>query len=126
MLQMPSTETEWKNVANEFEEKLNFNHCLGAMDGKHIAITKPPHSGSLYYNYKGFFSVVLFAVVNSKYEFMYVHTGTNGNVADAAMLESTKFYKQLIDGNSICPKTAHCLVPKQVLFTHFLGTALLL
>lgn len=34
------------------------------MDGKHIIIEKPSGSGSLFYNYKGTFSVVLFAIVN--------------------------------------------------------------
>lgn len=28
----------WKNVASEFEEKWNFPHCIGAMDGKHVVL----------------------------------------------------------------------------------------
>jgi len=28
----------WKNIAREFEEKWNFSHCIGAMDGKHVII----------------------------------------------------------------------------------------
>lgn len=28
----------WRNVANEFQEKWNFPHCIGAMDGKHVVI----------------------------------------------------------------------------------------
>nr|CAI5843169.1 unnamed protein product [Callosobruchus analis] len=59
-----------------------FENCLGAMDGKHILIKKPSNSGSYYFNYKGTFSVVLFAIVNANYEFLYVHTGTNGRVSD--------------------------------------------
>jgi len=45
------------------------------MDGKHVLINKPPGTGSLYYNYKGTLSVVLFAVVTADHRFMYVHTG---------------------------------------------------
>lgn len=45
------------------------------MDGKHILVKKPPNTGSYYYNYKGTFSVVLFAIVNANYEFLYVHNG---------------------------------------------------
>nr|CAI5858211.1 unnamed protein product [Callosobruchus analis] len=60
----------------------HFENCLGAMDGKHILIKKPSNSGSYYFNYKGTFSVVLFAIVNANYEFLYVHTGTNGRVSD--------------------------------------------
>ncbi|XP_031328647.1 putative nuclease HARBI1 [Photinus pyralis] len=97
-IKMPTTEEEWKRVANQFETKWNFSHCLGAMDGKHIAIRKPPHSGSAYYNYKSFFSVVLFAVVNANYEFMYVHTGTNGSISDGGVIQNTNFFKMLTRG----------------------------
>ncbi|CAB3233227.1 unnamed protein product [Arctia plantaginis] len=68
---IPEKETEWKEMAEEFETKWNFSHCVGSCDGKHIAIEKPPESGSLFYNYKGFFSIVLFAVVNANYEFIH-------------------------------------------------------
>jgi len=26
----------WKHTANQFEERWNFPHCIGAMDGKHV------------------------------------------------------------------------------------------
>ncbi|XP_050664336.1 uncharacterized protein LOC126964989 [Leptidea sinapis] len=37
-LQFPRSKEEWKDVAKVFEKRWNFPHCLGAMDGKHIAI----------------------------------------------------------------------------------------
>jgi hypothetical protein len=40
-LQVPSTEEEWKEVSNEFLIRWNFPHCIGAMDGKHVAIKCP-------------------------------------------------------------------------------------
>lgn len=52
-------------TAKQFENKWQFNNCIGAMDGKLVLINRPPETGSLYYNYKGTFSVVLFAVVTS-------------------------------------------------------------
>lgn len=66
-------------------------NCLGAMDGKHIRIKAPINTGSYYYNYKGFFSIVLFAVVNANYEFIYAHCGTNGRVSDGGVLKETPF-----------------------------------
>jgi hypothetical protein len=38
----------------EFERKANFPRCLGSVDGKHIRVMKPEHSGSMFYNYKVF------------------------------------------------------------------------
>lgn len=93
---MPSSEEEWKKTAQMFDVKWNFSHCLGAMDGKHVAIEKPPSSGSCFYNYKDFFSVVLFAIVNANYEFIYVHTGTNGSVSDGGVIQHTQFYEKLM------------------------------
>nr|CAI5821489.1 unnamed protein product [Callosobruchus analis] len=72
-----------------------FENCLGAMDGKHILIKKPSKSGSYYFNYKGTFSVVLFAIVNANYEFLYVHTGTNGRVSDGGIWNNTGICKRL-------------------------------
>lgn len=51
----PSTE-EWMEIARGFEKYTNFPNCIGAVDGKHITIIKPLDSGSMFYNYKHFFS----------------------------------------------------------------------
>ena len=88
LFQLPSTEEEWKYVSEKFASKWNFSYTLGAMDGKHVRIVKPEQSGSDYYNYKKIFSV-MFAIVNANYEIMYVHNGTNGQVADPTVF---RFY----------------------------------
>ena len=41
-------------TALDFERRVNFPHCLGAVDGKHIRVIKPEQSGSMFYNYKKF------------------------------------------------------------------------
>lgn len=92
---MPKSEAEWRHIASDFKNQWDFDNCLGAMDGKHILITKPPNSGSYYYNYKGSFSIVLFGIVNANYEFIYVHSGTNGRVSDGDILRHTDFFRAL-------------------------------
>ena len=90
MFNMPSTQDEWKAVASQFGTRWNFHHCYGAIDGKHIAIKKPNKSGSLYYNYKRFCSVVLLAIVDANYSFLWCKVGANGSSSDARVFnEST-------------------------------------
>lgn len=78
-----------------FENRWNFPNCLGAIDGKHIAITPPPGAGSFFYNYKGFHSQVLLAIANSNYELIYFNFGTNGRVSDGGVFENSDFARKL-------------------------------
>ncbi|XP_004917635.1 uncharacterized protein LOC101731903 [Xenopus tropicalis] len=94
-LQLPKTPEEWKQVSQEFEDYWNFPNCGGAIGGKHVHINPPAHSGSFYLNYKGFFSVVLLAIVNAKYEFMMIDVGKNGRLSDSGVIEQTRFYRAL-------------------------------
>ena len=50
-------------------------HMNTAIDGKHVRIQALPHSGSQYYNYKGYYSIIMLAVVDANYKFMYVDVG---------------------------------------------------
>ena len=57
-LRLPSSSEDWKSISERFEDIWNFPHVVGAVDGKHIRIECPKLSGTLYHNYKGFFSMV--------------------------------------------------------------------
>lgn len=82
-------------MAKEFEEKWNFPHVIGAMDGKHVQLQAPWNSGTEYYNYKGFFSIVLFALVDANYNFLYVNVGCPGRFSDGGVFKNTTLYKKL-------------------------------
>ncbi|XP_033980511.1 protein ALP1-like [Trematomus bernacchii] len=81
----PDTVEEWQQVADGFQAQWNFPNCLGALDGKHINIRPPPRTGSTYYNYKHTFSIVLMALVDSNYKFLYVDVGCNGRISDGGV-----------------------------------------
>ncbi|RLU22293.1 hypothetical protein DMN91_004571 [Ooceraea biroi] len=38
VLPYPLKTIDWINIAKEFENKWDFNHCIGAIDGKHVVI----------------------------------------------------------------------------------------
>jgi hypothetical protein len=88
-LSIPSNENEWEGIAKSFNDIWNFPHCIGAVDGKRVAIIPPPNTGSLYYNYKHFFSVVLMAIVDADLKFICVDIGCNGRMSDAGIWQRT-------------------------------------
>ncbi|GFW61155.1 protein ALP1-like [Trichonephila clavipes] len=95
-IQVPESGNEWKMVTEEFWAKWNFPLCLGAMDGKHIRIKPPSHSGATYRNYKGFISIVLLALVDANLKFLYVDVGTNGRVSDGRVWGKSKLRGKLL------------------------------
>ena len=66
-LQVPHSQQDWESIAASFDAKWQFPNCIGAMDGKHIALKAPAKSGSTFYDYKLFDSIVLMAVVDAHY-----------------------------------------------------------
>jgi len=46
-------------TSNEFYLKWNFPNCVGSTDGKHRRLRCPSNSGSMYYNYKHYYSIAL-------------------------------------------------------------------
>jgi len=111
VFQTPTTEHQWRTVADGFWTQWNFPHCLGALDGKHVRIQPPPDSGSLYYNYKHFNSVVLMALVDACYRFLYVDIGSYGRISDGGVFNSCSLAEALetnclnIPGSSQLPES---------------------
>lgn len=95
MLSCPKTEEEWLEVAEKFSSRWNYHNCLGAIDGKHIAMKKPSNAGSLYYNYKGFHSIVLLAAVDACYKFLYVDVGAEGGASDGGTWKNCTLHNAL-------------------------------
>nr|CAI5845516.1 unnamed protein product [Callosobruchus analis] len=103
-VKVPSTEAEWLKIAKEFDNQWNFPHCIGALDGKHVQIQCQANSGSSFYNYKGTFSIVLMAIVNANYKFIYAHVGSQGRMSDGGVFQRTSFCRSLLNNALNIPK----------------------
>ena len=73
---------------------MEYPHVLEELDGKYIAMKKPKKSGSEYYNYKAFYSLVLLALVDTDCRFLWVDVGSIGSSSDAQIFKI--FFKYLI------------------------------
>uniref|UniRef100_A0A182NJ33 BTB domain-containing protein n=1 Tax=Anopheles dirus TaxID=7168 RepID=A0A182NJ33_9DIPT len=96
-MHLPQSMQEWEDTAEQFALRWQFPHCLGAIEGSHVLIEKPPNSGSMYYNYKGTHSIVLLAVVDANYQFLTVSAGMNGRLSDGGVLRSSAFGTALLE-----------------------------
>lgn len=77
------------------ETKWNFPNCVGSIDGNHIQLQAPIGTGSDYYNYKSTSSIVLMAVVDADYNFIYADIGCQGRISDGGVFRNTSFFKKL-------------------------------
>ena len=98
VISCPVTPDEWRPLADEFLKRWNVPHACAAIDGKHVGIRKPPGSGPLYFNYKGFFSVVLMALVDADYKFVWIDVGGHGSMSDAQIYNASELKGCLEDG----------------------------
>ncbi|KAJ8912353.1 hypothetical protein NQ315_014720 [Exocentrus adspersus] len=75
VLPMPSTD-DLKKISKVFCERWSLPNCVGEIDGKHVNIYSPSHSGSKN------FSVILLAVCDGDYLFTYVNIVAYGSQSD--------------------------------------------
>ena len=66
------------------------SHCLGVIDGKHITMKKPAHSGSPWHDYKDYFNMVLLAIYDAQYNFTAIDIGEYGNNNDWGVLLNSR------------------------------------
>ena len=80
---MPTGSQMRANV-DAFEARWGFPQVAGAIDGTHIPILRPVGDSAIdYFNRKGFYSVVMQALVNNRGVFMDICVGWPGKVHDA-------------------------------------------
>lgn len=95
-LPVPTKET-WLSISDGFLQRANFPNCIGSIDCKHIRMINPVLGGSMFLNYKNFFSIVVLAVCDSNYCFTFVDVGGYGKTSDGGTFRNTTFYNNMIE-----------------------------
>lgn len=107
-IHMPKPTTEsFLSVAQDYWQLWDFPNCIGAIDGKHIRIQCPPQSGSMYFNYKKYFSIVLQAVADANCKFITIEVGAFGKQSDGGTFSSSDLHHLLRTGQLGIPPDAH-------------------
>ncbi|XGW21998.1 hypothetical protein V3C99_004731 [Haemonchus contortus] len=94
----PLTRQQLEDVAIKTLVRYDYPRAVGFMDGKHINIKKPAHSGGTYYNYKGNHSIILLALVDCDHRILAFDVGAPGRVGDAGVYMRSNI-KRMVDNN---------------------------
>lgn len=97
-MKFPSNE-DTNSITEGFWKRWKFPNCVGSIDGKHIRIKASSHSGSLHYNYKQFFSIVLQGVVGPDYRFIAIEVGAYGKESDGGIFSNSNLSRMLQNGS---------------------------
>ncbi|XP_044248784.1 putative nuclease HARBI1 isoform X1 [Drosophila takahashii] len=81
-------------------EDMGFPQCFGAIDGCHIEVRPHAKDAVDYHNYKGWYSTVLFAMVDYRYRFSYISVGSPGRCHDSKIFENSNL-KRIIEESEL-------------------------
>jgi len=93
-------------MAVKFQERQNFANVIVCTGRKQIHIKCPTKAGSLFYNYKRFFFIVLQGVTDSGNIFIFRDIGAYGKQSDGGTYCASTLYHFLEDFESTLPKPA--------------------
>ncbi len=99
---MPTDLPELKESMVSFEELWQFPCCFRAVDGCHVPMKCPggaKESAKEYHNSKNFYSLVIIAMVDAKYRFIWASAGFPANSHDAIIFQSTNIFKEISENN---------------------------
>lgn len=98
------TRDDFLRMAANAKERWNFPNAIAAIDGKHIQIKAPSNSGTMYYNYLNYFSVVLQGIADADCKFIFIDVGGYGKQSDAGTFAESKTFQFLEDFEKNLPK----------------------
>lgn len=97
------TQDVLKNIASDYYEQWQFPMCIGAIDGKHCRIKCPANSGSAFFNYKEYFSIILQGVADANKRFIAIEVGGKGKQSDGGTFHYSTLNKLMESGALAIP-----------------------
>ena len=87
------TTVDFLRISEENKRLWDFPNCIGSLDGKHVRIKCSSHSGSMFFNYKHYFSIVLQGLVDDHYIFISIDVGGYEKQSDGGTFQASKLSK---------------------------------
>ena len=91
----PTSSKELQVIERDLRLLWDYDHCIGAIDGCHIAVSPAEYDAVDFYNHKSFYSKNLLAVCDANYLFTYVNIGTPGRAHDAFIFSNSQLHSCL-------------------------------
>ncbi|XP_054083754.1 putative nuclease HARBI1 isoform X2 [Zeugodacus cucurbitae] len=88
----PPHPQELRRIVEGFK-LMGFPQCFGAVDGCHIEVQPKKVEAIDYYNYKGWYSVILLASCDQRSKFTYINIGSTGRNNDSYIFERSSLKK---------------------------------
>lgn len=92
------SEDQLMNIALDFKEMWHFPNCIGSLNGKHCRVKRPKKSGSVFFNYMHYFSIVLQAVADARKRFLTIEVGGRGKQSDGGTFNASSLNRLLKRG----------------------------
>ena len=102
----PTSPEDWLEVESIFRRNWNILHALGALDGKHIPIRCPRYGvAACTTTTRGFHSIVLLALVDGDYKFLWVDLGAARSSFDAQIFKHSDLRHKIEDSTIGFPES---------------------
>ncbi|WKX95364.1 hypothetical protein Q1695_012090 [Nippostrongylus brasiliensis] len=98
------TAADWHLSAEQFRRLWRYPRAVASIDGKHFRCKAPRKSGSSFYNYKGYFSIVLLAIVSGGYRIIAFDVGGKGKNSDSSLFCTSALKPFLEEAKSQFPR----------------------
>ena len=103
----PKNQGDFSNMMGEMDSEWQFPFAFSAIDGSHLPMKSPPGAPEAmkqYQIFKNFYSIILLALVDPKYRFIWTSVCGLGSTHDSTLFQSTILWEKITAG-SILPQS---------------------